>query len=109
MKKILLNNIRNITAYTREHENKFIELITDKFKAEISKAQRSGRPKFEKTMQKVDKLDTISSKLHKDNVEGKIFDKCFMKISASYVGEQKSLTERIAKLKGSMNTDMKNP
>lgn len=57
-------------------------------------------------MQRVDKLDTIISKLYEDNVEGKISDERFMKMSASYEEEQNSLTERIAELKSSMDTNM---
>jgi len=106
VEEILLDGIRNITAYAREHEDEFVKLITDKSKAEISKAQRDCKRELEKATLRVDKLDTIISKLYEDNVEGKISDERFMKMSASYEEEQKTLTERIAEIKSSMDTDM---
>lgn len=104
VEEILLDSIRNITAYAREYE--YVKLIADKSKAEISKAQKNSTRELEKAMQKVDKLDTIISKLYEDNIEGKISDKHFMKMSASYEEEQKALTACIAELKSSMDTDM---
>lgn len=44
-------------------------------------------------------------KLYEDNVEGKISDERFVKMSASYEDEQKSLKERISELECEMATD----
>ena len=48
--------------------------------------------------QRTEKLDTIIQKLYEDNVEGKITDERFAKMSATYESEQRELENRINEL-----------
>lgn len=100
--------IRQITAYAREHEAEFVEMVANKSQAEISKSQRDNRRELEQSKKRMEKLDTIIQKLCEDNVEGKISDERFMKMSASYEDEQKSLKTRISELKCEIATDKEN-
>lgn len=43
-------------------------------------------------------MDTIIQRLYEDNIEGKISDERFMKMSATYEAEQNQLVERVAEL-----------
>lgn len=83
-------------------------MVANKSQAEISKSQRDNRSELEKSKKRMEKLDTIIQKLYEDNVEGKISDERFMKMSASYEDEQKSLKTRISELKCEIATDKEN-
>src|SRR3712207_4418261 len=42
VEEILLDSIRNITAFAREHEAEFVEMVTKKSQADLNKSQREG-------------------------------------------------------------------
>ena len=108
MEKILLQRIRQITAYAREHESEFVEMVASKSQAEINKSQRENRRELDQANKRMVKLDTIIQKLYEDNVEGKISDERFMKMSASYEEEQNTLKKRIAELESEIAEDKEN-
>ena len=108
VEKILLDSIRQITSYAREHESEFVEMVANKSQAEINKSQRDNRRELEHSYKRMEKLDTIIQKLYEDNVEGKISDERFMKMSTSYEDEQKSLKARISELECEIATDKEN-
>ena len=108
VEKILLDSIRQITSYAREHESEFVEMVANKSQAEISKSQRDNRRELDQSNKRMEKLDTIIQKLYEDNVEGKISDERFMKMSASYEDEQKSLEARISELECEIAADKEN-
>ena len=108
MEQILLESIRNVTSYARSHEDEFVELITQKSKAEVNKAQRDSKRELEKAMQRISKLDTIIQKLYEDNVEGKISDERFIKLSGTYEDEQATLAKRVDELNDLMAADKEN-
>ena len=59
---------------------------------------RDSRKECEQSKARVSKLDTLIEKLYEDNVEGKISDERFMKMTTSYEAEQKQLEERVVEL-----------
>ena len=60
---------------------------------------------LEQATARTSKLDTIIQKLYEDNIEGKIADERFSKMSDSYENEQKQLEARIAELKSQLATE----
>ncbi|MFU2424008.1 MAG: DUF4368 domain-containing protein [Bacteroides sp.] len=110
---ILLGQLQTVTTYAREQEADFVELITKKSQSELERSLRDGKRELEQAQSRICKLDEIIQRLYEDNVEGKISDERFAKMSASYEEEQKSLESRVAELKkfiaaekeSSMNVD----
>ena len=96
---LLLDGIRTVTAYAREHETEFVELVTKKSQAELDKSLRDGKRELEQAQIRIRKLDEIIQRLYEDNIEGKISDERFAKMSANYEEEQRSLESRSAELK----------
>ncbi|WP_418239049.1 DUF4368 domain-containing protein [Dialister hominis] len=98
VEEILLAQLKEITAYAREHEDEFIEMVT-KSSAKIKEKEiRDSLKECEQSKARVSKLDTLIEKLYEDNVEGKISDERFMKMTTSYEAEQKQLEERVVEL-----------
>ena len=68
------------------------------------KLLKSSRKEFETAKERIDKLDNIITNLYEDNVEGKVSDDRFKKLTDAYETEQASLTERIKALEVTINT-----
>lgn len=99
VEEILLREIRKITAYAREHEDEFVELVTKQSEKELNQQLRNSHKELEQATTKITKLDTIIQRLYEDNIDGKISDEGFMKMPETYETEQKKLLKRKNELK----------
>ena len=109
IEQILLDQLQTLTTYAREHEADFVELITKKSQAELDRSLRDGKRELEQAQTCIRKLDEIIQRLYEDNVEGKICDERFAKMSTSYEEEQKSLESRVAELKKLIADEKESP
>ncbi len=91
---------REITAYTKANAEIFVEMVTKKSRAESDKSLKDAKRELEQAQVRIRKLDGIIQRLHEDNIEGKISDERFVKMSESYEAEQKTLESRVAELRG---------
>lgn len=98
VEEILLRELRLITAYVREHEEDFIQLITRHSEKELTRQLRDSTRELSQAEERIGKLDGIIQRLYEDNVEGKISDERFAKLSAFYEAEQSQLESRKADL-----------
>lgn len=98
IENVLLYMIQQVTTFAREHEAEFIELITKSNAKSVEREIRESKKEYEQALARISKLDTIIQRLYEDNIEGKISDDRFVKMSATYEAEQKQLTERAAEL-----------
>lgn len=105
---LLLDGIRSITAFAREHEEEFLELVTKKCRADVDKTLRDSKRELEQAQARIKKLDEIIQRLYEDNIEGKISDERFSKMSANYEAEQQALESRTQELKEIINSEKEN-
>lgn len=98
IEQLLLEDIQRITAYARENEAEFIDMVTQSKTKEIDRSLRESRREYEQAKARIAKLDTIVQKLYEDNLEGKISDERFMRMSSTYEAEQKQLEARVVEL-----------
>lgn len=105
IEELLLDCIRSITALAREHEDDFVKMVTQKSQADLNRSQRDGKKELEQAHQRIAKLDTIIQRLYEDNIEGKISDERFAKMSESYEAEQAQLTSRVTELEQLLSTE----
>lgn len=103
VEQLLLQDLQRVTSFAREHEDEFLQLITSKSEKELNKELKDSRKEYEQAMARISKLDTIIQKLYEDNVEGKISDERFMKMSATYEAEQRELNTRVTTLQDFIN------
>lgn len=96
---ILLRELRRITAYAREHEDDFVQLVTKQGEKELNRQLRESQKELAQAEDRIRKLDTIIQRLYEDNVEGKISDERFSRMAASYEAEQKALESRMSELR----------
>lgn len=105
---LLLDGIRSITTFAREHENEFVELVTKKCRADVERTLRDSKHELEQAQARINKLDEIIQRLYEDNIEGKISDERFAKMTINYEVEQQTLESRVAELKAAMTKDKAN-
>lgn len=98
VEQLLLQDLQRVTAFAGEHEDEFIQLITSNSEKELNKELKDSHKEYEQAKARISKLDTIIQRIYEDNVEGKISDERFMKMSATYEAEQKELTSRVTAL-----------
>lgn len=98
LEELILDDIRRVIEYARTHEEEFIEIVTSKSRLEIDKYTKTARRELETMRARISKLDTIIQKLYEDNVDGKISDERFAKLSATYEVEQKYLQAKVIEI-----------
>ena len=108
VEELLLDGIRNITAFARDHEDEFVQMVTDKTRAEVNRSLRDDKRELEQAQVRAGKLDDIIQRLYEDNLDGKISDERFAKMTTSYEDEQKMLESRIRELKATIGTVTEN-
>ena len=103
IEQLLLDDIRRVTSYAREHEDEFVRLVTQKSKQETERNLRESKKELEAAKARVIKLDGIIQRLYEDNIEGKVSDERFAKLTDTYEAEQRELERRIAELQSFMS------
>lgn len=105
VEELLLDGIRRVTAFARDHENDFVEMVTKKTRTDLDKSMRDSKRELEQSQARISKLDEIIQRLYEDNIEGKISDERFAKMTANYEAEQHNLENRVAELKSTMTSE----
>jgi len=105
VEELLLDGIQRVTAYAREHEDDFVKIITKKTRLEVERAQRDRKKELDQIIARNIKLDDIIQRLYEDNIEGKISDERFAKMSTTYENEQAYIKRRVFELKSAMTTE----
>lgn len=98
VEEILLRQLKSITAYARSHETEFVELVTKQNEKEFNRLMRSSNKELVQVKERIKKLDGIMQRLYEDNIDGKISDGRFSRMSATYETEQKQLDARVSEL-----------
>lgn len=108
VEELLLDSIRSITTFAKDHEDEFLQMLTKKNKSETEKSLRDNKRELEQSKARIGKLDQIIQRLYEDNVEGKISDERFAKMSESYETEQQNLEKRVAELENYISSEQAN-
>ena len=104
VEELLLAGIREITTLAREREDKFVRLVMKRSRAESERSFRDNRRELEQAQIRIRKLDSIIQRLYEDNIEGRISDERFTRMTASYETEQQGLEARVAELQEALNS-----
>lgn len=103
VEQILLTEINRMLAFVRERESEFVELLTKKNERDLNRQFRECSRELEQATQRITKLDSIIQRLYEDNLDGKISDERFAKITATYEQEQKDLEARVIVLRETLS------
>lgn len=98
IEKALLYIIQQVTAFARDYQSEFVELVAKSNNKEMERKLKAYKKELEQANIRVSKLDFFIQRLYEDNVEGKVSDEQFIKMSSTYENEQKTLSKRIIEL-----------
>ena len=98
IEKALLYMIQQVTAFARDYEDEFVELVAKNKNKELERKIRESKKELEQSISRVSKIDLLIQRLYEDNVEGKISDEQFIKMTSAYENEQQTLNVRITEL-----------
>ena len=99
VEQILLTEINRMLTFVRDHEQEFVEMLTRKNEKDLNRQLRDSNRELEQATQRIHKLDEIIQRLYEDNIEGKVSDERFAKMTATYEQEQKTLEGRVLELR----------
>ena len=86
-------------AFVRDHEQEFVEMLTRKNEKDLNRQLRDSTRELEQATQRIRKLDEIIQQLYEDNLDGKVSDERFARMTATYEQEQKGLEARVLELR----------
>lgn len=113
VEELILNSVKMVSAYAKDNKGEFVELVMDASAAQMENDLRESKKKLSTYCKRSNELDRMIRKLYEDNVNGKLSDKRFEKLSREYEAEQDGLEQKIEALdteisaltEQSMNTD----
>lgn len=107
VEEIFLREIRKVTAFAKDHEQEFVDLVLKKKTSELNQVLRSQKKELDDSKDRIVKLDSIVQNLYEDNLKGKISDQRFEKMAKAYDEEEISLQKRIAELEKTITKSQK--
>ena len=98
LEQVILQEIRRLTKYARKHEDEFARLITGHAE-QVNMDERERKQKELYALTARDReLDRLFSRIYEDNINGKMDDERFARMSRQYTVEQKELADKIQTL-----------
>ena len=104
LETLVLDNLQKVIAYVRDYENDFVQQVTENKAAEQMQMLSVSKRQMEQQMRRIAEIDNIIKRLYEDNLNGKLSDSRFSKMSADYEQEQRTLENSNAELKCMVDT-----
>ncbi len=70
VEELLLDGIRKITSFARDHEDEFVQMVTKKTRTGLDRSMRDSKRELEQSQARINKLYDIIQRLYEDNIEG---------------------------------------
>ena len=104
LETLVLDNLQKVIAYVRDYENDFVQQVTENKAAEQMQMLSISKRQLEQQARRIAEIDNIIKRLYEDNLNGKLSDSRFSKMSADYEQEQRMLETSNAELKSMVDT-----
>lgn len=99
LKTLILDTVREATAYARENETEFVKIIREASAVRQGEASKNHKRQIAKHEKRITELDTLFRKVYEDFAAGRLNEKRFNQLSSSYESEQETLENQTANLK----------
>ncbi len=98
LKQLVLKQLQHFLSYLQQFEHVFIRQQIDATLAERRYELSAKQKQIEKDEKQIKELDRLFRKIYEDNVNGKLNDERFYKLSDGYEAEQEQLKQEIEAL-----------
>ena len=99
VEQIVLTDLQRVLAMAKTNEKEFAELLQSNYNKEAKRDLTAKSKEFDESERRIKELDRIIQRVYEDNINGKISDERFKKMTQSYEDEQAELTERVKVLR----------
>lgn len=114
LEQVVLGEIRRLTRFASKFETEFVKAVMGHSQQAVINGLNSKQRELNALIARDKELDGLFERMYEDNVNGKISDERFQRMTKRYEDEQRELLERIKALKAeleksssqSMTTDM---
>ncbi len=103
VEKLILNSLIDVSEYVRKNKNQFIDFIMENQQIQSKKSTENSRKKLTELKKRYNELDNIIRKIYEDNVNGKLTDKRFEKLSNEYELEQENIEKQIEEIESKLD------
>ena len=91
VEKIVLSNLKEVIKYVSDYEDEFIQTVMDADVRQRNREMSQKKKKLAEMQKRIKELDAIFQRIYEDNINGKLSDERFMKMSKGYETEQHTL------------------
>ena len=95
LRKIVLNQIFDITAMMYDNADKFFDAVARQKIDEQAKEIQNKKKQMAKFQKRITELDKIFKRIYEDDITGAISHERFLKLSAEYESEQTDLQNQV--------------
>ena len=99
VEQIVLADLQRVLAMVKDDEREFATMLQANMSREIRRDLSAKAREYDEGERRIKELDRIIQRVYEDNINGKISDERFKKMTQSYEDEQAELTERIKVLR----------
>ena len=96
--RIVLENLKEMTAYARENADEFYEMAAQNGRAEARKFGKSSEQERKQIEARIAQIDNTIRCLYEDRVVGRITPERYDLLAAGYETEQTELREKLTRL-----------
>ncbi|MEA4898658.1 MAG: recombinase family protein [Christensenellaceae bacterium] len=107
LEKLVLDDIRSVTAFAKEHEPEFVVMVERQIQKSEESAFREAQTEYAKATARIAEIDRVISGMYEDKIRGLLPAERFAKMLSEFESEQKALNERAAKLKIEIDSQKK--
>lgn len=108
LEKIVLEAVSDLSDFIRCYESVFLYLMAQKQSVGRQAELQTLRTAVENGERRIQQIDKAIQGLYEANMEGKITDERFMKMTESYEAEQKQLTAQLSEAQEKLRTAEQN-
>lgn len=102
--ELVLEDMRRVMGYVKEHESEFVQKAAEHGEKEIQKALSQQQKELKKSQARLTELDTLFRKLYEDSALGRISDSQFVFLTSGYEDEKKTLLQKVNELQKQIDT-----
>lgn len=102
---IVLEHLRQTVRYVQGHETEFVQAVMDKSVADQKQETAQKRRELAQAERRISDLDVLFQRIYEDNVNRKLSDERFSKLSKTYEDEQRTLSEKAQQLHAELDKE----
>lgn len=107
VEQIVLENLKEVTRYVSDYEDEFVRMVMDTDMRQKNKELVQKKKRTMEIQARITELDKIFQRIYEDNINGKLSDDRFLKLSKGYEVEQHDLQKELTSLQEGLQKDEK--